>query len=93
MVFSLLTSFPNYFSAFLYTGLLSNRSVILNLRDKIDLKSFSKGDLVANSFEVEAIYLSLKYRSGTLNSNTVNSKFHLIRSFFEIFARFLSFHV
>ena len=27
------------------------------------------------------------------NSNTVNSKFHLIRSFFEIFARFLSFHV
>ena len=35
----------------------------------------------------------MKYRSGTLNSNTVNSKFHLIRSFFEIFARFLSFHV
>ena len=33
------------------------------------------------------------YRSGTFNSNTVNSKFHLIRSFFEIFARFLSFHV
>ena len=33
-----------------------------------------------------------RYRSGTLNSNTVNSKFHLIRSFFEIFARFLSFH-
>ena len=34
-----------------------------------------------------------KYRSGTLNSNTVNLKFHLIRSFFQIFARFLSFHV
>ena len=34
-----------------------------------------------------------KYRSGTVNSNTVNSKFHLIRSFFEIFARFLLFHV
>ena len=34
-----------------------------------------------------------QYRSGTVNSNTVNSKFHLIRSFFEIFARFLSFHV
>ena len=31
--------------------------------------------------------------TGTLNSNTVNSKFHLIRSFFQIFARFLSFHV
>ena len=36
---------------------------------------------------------SANYRSGTVNSNTVNSKFHLIRSFFEIFARFLSFHV
>ena len=36
------------------------------------------------------IYIGL-YRSGTVNSNTVNSKFHLIRSLFEIFAR--SFHV
>ena len=35
----------------------------------------------------------IDYRSGTVNSNTVNSKFHLIRSFCEIFARFLSFHV
>ena len=34
-----------------------------------------------------------KYRLGMVNSNMVNSKFHLIRSFFEIFARFLSFHV
>ena len=34
-----------------------------------------------------------QYRSGTVNSNTVNSKFHLIQSFFEIFDRFLSFHV
>ena len=25
------------------------------------------------------------YRSGTVNSNTVNSKFHLIRSYCEIF--------
>ena len=33
------------------------------------------------------------YRSGTLNSNTVNSKFHLIRSFFKILTRILSFHV
>ena len=33
------------------------------------------------------------YRSGTLNSNTVKSKFHLIRSFFQILARILSFHV
>ena len=34
-----------------------------------------------------------QYRSGTANSNTVNSKFHLIRSFNQDFARFLSFHV
>ena len=34
------------------------------------------------------------YRSGMVNSNTVNSKsFHLIRSFFEIFATFLLFRV
>ena len=33
------------------------------------------------------------YRSRMLNLNTVNSKFHLIRSFFEILARILSFHV
>ena len=35
----------------------------------------------------------LTYRSDTANSNTVNSKFHLIRSLGEDFARFLSFHV
>ena len=33
------------------------------------------------------------YRSGTVNLNTVNSKFHLIQSFCEIFARFILFHV
>ena len=37
--------------------------------------------------------LKFNYKPGTLNSNMVKSKFHLIRSFFEIFARFLSFHV
>ena len=37
--------------------------------------------------------ISSQYRLGTVNSNTVNSKFHLIRSFFEIFATFLLFHV
>ena len=34
-----------------------------------------------------------KYRSGMVNSNTVNSKFHLIRSYCEYLARILSFHV
>ena len=33
----------------------------------------------------------LEYRSGTVNSNTVNSKFHFIRSLWELFL--LSFHV
>ena len=35
----------------------------------------------------------LKYRSGTVNSNTVNSKFHLIRSYCKYLATILSFHV
>ena len=38
------------------------------------------------------IHILIWYRSGTVNSTTVNSKFHLILSFFEIFARFLSFY-
>ena len=37
--------------------------------------------------------LPMKYRSGKVNSNTVNSKFHLIRSYCEILAKILSFHV
>ena len=47
---------------------------------------------ITNKFNDSSLVLS-SYRSGTVNSNTVNSKFHLIRSFCEIFARFLSFHV
>ena len=35
----------------------------------------------------------MRYRSGTVNSNTVNSKFHLIRSYCDYLARILSFHV
>ena len=34
-----------------------------------------------------------EYRSGTVNLNTVNLKFHLIRSYCEYLARILSFHV
>ena len=39
------------------------------------------------------LFRPMCYRSGTVNSNTVNSKFHLIRSCCEYLARFLSFHV
>ena len=50
--------------------------------------------LINNLLKKHEIIFSHEFcRSGTLNSNTVNSKFHLIRSFFQIFARFLSFHV
>ena len=31
------------------------------------------------------MYEGKYYRSGTVNSNTVNSKFHLIQSYYEIF--------
>ena len=41
----------------------------------------------------ESLFGEMLYRSGTVNSNTVNSKFHLIRSCCEYLARFLSFHV
>ena len=46
-----------------------------------------------NSADLGTKCIIFLYRSGTVNSNTVNSKFHLIRSFFEIFATFLLFHV
>ena len=46
------------------------------------------------TFIVEYYYgLLWKYRSGMVNSNTINSKFHLIRSYCEYLARILSFHV
>ena len=35
--------------------------------------------------KVKAHKTTVHYRSGTVNSNTVNSKFHLIRSYCEIF--------
>ena len=49
--------------------------------------------LASMAFENCLVFRKCRYRSGTVNSNTFNSKFHLIRSFFEIFATFLSFHV
>ena len=52
-----------------------------------------KHDLILVSIISLSHLIEINYRSGTLNSNTVNSKFHLIRSFFEILARILSFHV
>ena len=66
------------------------------------LKQNTSATLLLSNY-LDNIYLQYKYyscykinpgyRLGPVNLNTVNSKFHLIRSFFEIFARFLSFHV
>ena len=36
-------------------------------------------------------YVKSQYRLGPVNSNTVNSKFHLIQTFIKISATFLSF--
>ena len=58
------------------------------------LQRSSKGSFICKGLFKRNVFhpVSVYYRSGTVNSNTVNSKFHLIRSFFKIFARFLSFH-
>ena len=59
-------------------------------------KEFAKYQEIKNLtiWKMESQFvLFVVYRSGTVNSNTVNSKFHFIRSFFEIFATFLLFHV
>ena len=53
-------------------------------------KQSSKPDI--KSLKVSTMVRSI-YRSGTVNLNTVNSKFHLIRSYCEYLVRFLSFHV
>ena len=55
-------------------------------RTKISLKSATPP--LGPNIEIQSEIVNTKYRSGT-----VNSKFHFIRSFFEIFATFLLFHV
>ena len=52
------------------------------------LKVWKKACKVSTS-----VSLHYCYRSGKVNLNTVSLKFHLIRSFFDFFATFLSFHV
>ena len=60
------------------------------------MKSFTpqiSSDIICHITSLDVICLYgigfICYRSGTLNSNTVNSKFHLIQNFFEILARIL----
>ena len=49
-------------------------------------------NLIEDNENSENVIL-IQYRLGTVNSNTVNLKFHLIRSYCEILAKILSFHV
>ena len=58
------------------------------LNDSKNIIGTGKWYFIHTTSTMEALY-----RLGTVNSNTVNSKFHSIRSFFEIFATFLLFHV
>ena len=67
---------------------LSIRSIFITHTwkwDSIEIKDVFSNNIVYTT--------QMRYRSGTVNSNTVNSKFHLIRSCCEYLARFLSFHV
>ena len=56
----------------------------VGLLDNLKLKMFTNKCLKCQP--INRVFL--KYRSGTVNSNTVNSKFHFIRSFCEM----LSYH-
>ena len=50
--------------------------------------SYTKKPLISHFRKLPCGHLpgNQEYRSGTVNSNTVNSKFHLIRSFCEMFS-------
>ena len=58
-----------------------------------EITHYLVGECHLNLHRYHKKIIEKNYRSGTLNSNTVNLKLHLIPSFGEIFARFLSFHV
>ena len=82
-------------------------SLLLSLICCLAINSSSKAELITAGFHPGPISTKIRkslgpykipeiqilYRSGTLNSNTVNLKFHLIQSFWEIFPRFVLFHV
>ena len=70
----------------------SSRSMPQYMSDilRVDIASVT---LFLNLYETIG-EISSVYRSGTLNTNTVNSKFHLIQIFGQIvFATLLSFYV
>ena len=48
-------------------------------------------NLILTLVSVEVMLITLLYRLGPINLNTVNSKFHLIQTFVKIFSTFLSF--
>ena len=75
------------------TELIEQINFQFNLNKMLGLNITFTTFLLSDMCVMAHPYIDWYYRSGTLNSNTVNSKFHLIRSFFQILARILSFHV
>ena len=63
-------------------------------RAKLPITDPSKVSGFTLHHESPITFYTSYYRSGMVNSNTVNSKFHLIRIFYEVSVNiFLSFHV
>ena len=59
---------------------------------EIDVKRFKYNEI---NFKVRSLetYSANSFRLGMVNSNTINSKFHLIRSYCKYLATILSFHL
>ena len=84
----------NYIHLGLNLGtLMFHFNAFLTVLSQEGIKIERKSSLAQSSVEVMCLLKYFCYRSGTVNSNTVNSKFHLIRSCCKYLARFLSFHV
>ena len=67
-------------------------------KNKIKLEPFKPNVYCSNKYKVQNLnklcsLLIVNYILGSLKSNTINSKFHLIRSLDQLFARLLLFHV
>ena len=67
-----------------------NVCICLDVSDCVKLKHYANAH--ANAENALWLRHNRHYRLGPVNSNTVNSKFHLIQIFAKIFATFLSFH-
>ena len=89
--FTIGSAFTSYLSVYMWIHHLIKYQNILPTVDVLEeylfLFCFNIPESTTKKFNVSC------YRSGTVNSNTVNSKFHLIRSYCKYLATILSFHV